>query len=196
LLQHLIAALVAYGIWGILLLAFIDSAGIPVAMGMDALVVLVAVKAPEQAYWGAAMAVAGSLAGNLALFAASRKGGKLWGKRPSKTDHPKRFRVWFQRYGLATVFIPAVVPVIPLPLKVFVISAGVLRTPLRSFLAVILAARVLRYFGEAWLGVRLGRDSMTFLHEHVWAFTAGAVTLVLLVVLLARLNHRLSGGRV
>jgi hypothetical protein len=32
-------------------LAFIDSAGIPVASGMDALVILVAAKAPSRACW-------------------------------------------------------------------------------------------------------------------------------------------------
>ncbi len=49
---------------------------------------------------------------------------------------------------LATVFIPALLP-IPLPLKIFVITAGVLRTPVRSFVAVIVAARAIRYYGEA-----------------------------------------------
>ncbi len=53
-------------------------------------------------------------------------------------DKPQKFRQWFQRYGLVTVFIPAVVPFIPLPLKVFVVSAGVLHTGLAQFLAVML----------------------------------------------------------
>ena len=38
-LARLTAALIAYGPFGILVLAFIDSAGIPVASGMDALVI-------------------------------------------------------------------------------------------------------------------------------------------------------------
>jgi len=56
-----------------------------------------------------------------------------------------------------------VAPFIPLPLKVFVISAGALRTPFARFLAVILVARVIRFFGEAWLGLQLGRDAQGFL---------------------------------
>src|ERR1022692_353342 len=44
-LAKLTAVLIAYGPAGILVLAFIDSAGIPVASGMDALVILVAAKA-------------------------------------------------------------------------------------------------------------------------------------------------------
>ncbi|HWB98742.1 MAG TPA: VTT domain-containing protein [Bryobacteraceae bacterium] len=188
-------ALVDYGVWGILLLAFIDSAGIPVAMGMDALVVLIAAKAPEQAYLGAAMAVLGSLVGNVFLFTASRKGGSKLLQDPPEPGNPQRFRAWFQRYGLATVFIPALVPVIPLPLKVFVISAGVFRTSLRSFLSVILVARVIRYFGEAWLGVRVGMESTSYLREHVWTMTGAAVGLVAVTIVVLRLNERWRRSR-
>jgi len=46
-LAKLTAALIAFGPIGILILAFIDSAGIPVASGMDALVIVVAAKAPR-----------------------------------------------------------------------------------------------------------------------------------------------------
>jgi membrane protein DedA with SNARE-associated domain len=69
---------------------------------------------------------------------------------------------------MLTVFIPAVVPVLPLPLKVFVISAAALKTPFGKFLTVILLARVIRYFGEAYLGIQLGEDAQTFLARHIW----------------------------
>jgi membrane protein YqaA with SNARE-associated domain len=69
-LAKLTAALVAYGPLGILVLAFIDSAGIPVASGMDALVILVAAKAPSRALLAASMGVLGSLIGNVVLFVA------------------------------------------------------------------------------------------------------------------------------
>ena len=38
-----------------------------------------------------------------------------------------RFRQCFQRFGLVTVYVPALMPV-PMPLKFLVISAGALRT--------------------------------------------------------------------
>lgn len=87
-----------------------------------------------------------------------------------------RFRDWFHRYGLITVFVPALVP-IPMPLKLFVISAGVLGTSTLQFASVLFAARILRYFGEAWLGIRVGRDSPKFLASHAWHFIGGAVAL-------------------
>ena len=91
-----------------------------------------------------------------------------------------KFQNWFRRYGIVTVFVPALVP-IPLPLKLFVISAGVLGTSLTEFVVVVLVARVLRYFGEAWLGIRLGQESSKFITSHGVDFLAGAVLLALVL---------------
>jgi membrane protein DedA with SNARE-associated domain len=170
------ATVSAWGPWGILLLAFIDSAGIPVAVGIDALVILVAAQAPGRAWLAVTMAVLGSMAGNILLFLAARKGGSRFVEAAPTPGKPRRFRQWFNRYGLVTVFIPALVP-IPLPLKVFVITAGVLHTPLGEFVLVVLAARVLRYGGEAWLGYKLGQNSVAYLTQHVWEMTIGAMLL-------------------
>jgi membrane protein YqaA with SNARE-associated domain len=187
-------ALISCGPWGLLLLAFLDSAGIPVAAGMDAVVILVAANAPQRAYLGAALAVLGSVAGNLVLFTASRAG-RRWTRKEEEAlapGEPGRFELWFRRFGLVTIFVPAVVPVVPLPLKVFVISAGVMRAPLPSFLAVIVAARVARYFGEAYLGIQLGQASMGWLKAHVWsmAWIALALCLSVSAILLWRERRR------
>ena len=102
---------------------------------------------------------------------------------------PRRFHDWFQRYGLLTVFIPAMMP-IPLPLKIFVISAAIARTPLRSFMAAIVVGRAIRYFGEAYLGVALGRDSLPFLRAHTWPLIAGAVVLFAALYAVVMLKER------
>ncbi|HTT65548.1 MAG TPA: VTT domain-containing protein [Bryobacteraceae bacterium] len=193
-LAKLTAALVAYGPLGILVLAFIDSAGIPLASGMDALVILVAVKAPSRAAFAASMGVLGSLIGNVALFLGARAGARRFVKTPQPGDK-QRFRDWFDRYGLLTIFIPCLLP-IPLPLKVFVISAAVLRTPLRTFVLVIVLGRSIRYFGEAYLGVRLGEGSAQFLRAHTWHLLAGAVALfAVLYVLMMVVERRRRGQR-
>lgn len=175
-LRHLTDVLLAWGPAGILLLAILDSAGVPVAGVFDALLVLVAVERPSIAWLCAALAVAGSTGGNVILFMAARRGGRIFMEKAAPGGRGERFRDWFARYGLITVFVPALVP-IPMPLKLFVISAGVLRTSLTQFLTVILVARVVRYFGLAWLGVTLGRESTRFLKSHAWAFAVGAVGL-------------------
>lgn len=198
-LAKLTAILVSYGPWGVLLLAFIDSAGVPVSAGMDALIVLVAAQSPSRAYLAASLAVAGSLSGNLVLFMAARKGLRRFVKEVPQPGDKRRFREWFRRYGLLTVFIPAFVP-IPLPLKVFVISAGVFHSPVRSFVAVIVLARVMRYFGEAYLGAKLGEEGAAeFFRTHTWSFIIGAVGMFLVLYALLKWTEwrrrRAEGGR-
>jgi membrane protein YqaA with SNARE-associated domain len=187
-LAKITAALVAYGPIGILLLAFIDSAGIPVATGMDALVILVAAKDPSRAYLAASLGVLGSLIGNLVLFLAARRGARRF-IRDVPHPAPRGFRHWFERYGLLTVFIPAAIP-IPLPTKIFVISAGVLRHSLPNFVVVILVGRALRYFGEAYLGMKLGQHSGAFLRAHSGWLIAGAVALFVVLYAVMRLMER------
>ncbi|MDP9170918.1 MAG: hypothetical protein M3N54_09905, partial [Acidobacteriota bacterium] len=104
-----------------------------------------------------------------------------------------KFRQWFKRYGLITVFVPALLP-IPLPLKLFVISAGVLGTSGAQFAAVLITARILRYFGEAWLGIRLGRDSTRFLTGHAWQFVSAAAALFLVLYGFVLIRERVRSG--
>ena len=187
-LETLTNLLVSYGPFGLLLLAFLDSAGIPLSAGMDAIVILVAAKTPSHAWLGAGLAVLGSMMGNTLLFLASRHGSR-WVRKEREIvtpGSPSRLRVWFNRYGLMTIFVPALVPIIPLPLKAFVICAGTMRMKLPPFLAVILVARVIRYFGEAYLGVKIGHRSMEFLRHHVWTMLAIAVGFCVLVFGVAR----------
>lgn len=188
------ATIATWGVWGVLLLAFIDSAGVPIPVGMDALVILMGVKAPEMVWIAATLAVLGSLAGNLVLFFAARKGGARFVAEAAAPGRKQRFRGWFARYGLATVFVPALVP-IPLPLKVFVVTAGVLRTPVRDFVVVIVAARAIRYYGEAYLGVKLGEESVTFLKDNVWTMVAIAAGLFAVIYALLRWNDRYLKSR-
>jgi len=187
LLYKIGAILFAYGPWGILLLSVIDSVGIPLPAAMDVLLIGLAaesVKAPHHAYFAALMAVAGSVGGNVALFMAARRGARWLQKSEPPPGKRQRFREWFARYGLLTVFVPAVTPAPPLPLKVFVISAGALRTPFYRFLVVVTLARAIRFFGEAWLGLVLGKDAQGFLTRHGWALTGTAAGLTIALYLI------------
>ena len=179
-LRHLTDALIAWGPAGILLLSILDSSGVPVAGVFDALLILIAVEQPSVAWLCAGMAVAGSTVGNVILFWMARKGGQGFMNKAAPEGRAAKFRQWFRRYGMVTVLVPALVP-IPMPLKLFVISAGATGTALGEFVAVVLIARVLRYFGEAWLGITLGRESTRFLTTHAWDFVAGGVALFLVL---------------
>lgn len=177
-LRHFTDALVAWGPAGILLLSILDSSGVPVAGVFDALLILIAAERPSIAWLCASLAVAGSMVGNIILFSTARRGGRRFMSKAAPEGRAAKFREWFQRYGMVTVFVPALMP-IPMPLKLFVISAGVMGTSMARFLTIVLIARSLRYFGAAWLGVTLGRESAGFLKTHAWVFIAGAAAIFL-----------------
>jgi membrane protein DedA with SNARE-associated domain len=182
LLTKISVALVAYGPVGVLLLALMDSLGLPLPAVLDLLLLDVAVHSthtPGRAYFTALLALVGSLAGNIALFQGARHGRRLFSRKEPAPGERRRFQEWFHRYGLLTVFVPAVVPFVPLPLKVFVISAGALHTHFRRFTAVVLLARVIRYFGMAWLALQLGADAHGFLVHNAWAMVGVALAVAL-----------------
>jgi membrane protein YqaA with SNARE-associated domain len=192
-LAKLSVVLGAYGPWGLFLLCAADSFGVPLPAVPDLLMVGIATgsaKSPHHAWFAALMAVLGSIAGNVGLYVAARHGAAWLRKTEPPPGKRTKFHAWFHQYGLLTVFVPAAVPFVPLPLKVFVVSAGALRTPFDRFLAVIVLARVIRYFGEAWLGLALGAGALGFLTRNGWALAGAASALALAMFLVMRLLDR------
>ena len=188
------ALLQTYGPWGIFVLALLDSMGIPLPTMTDIILLGVGVESahtPSRAYLAALMALIGSLIGNAILFHAARQGRRLFSKpEDAVIGKPQRFQGWFRRYGLLTVFVPAVVPIAPLPLKVFVISAGAFHTPFGLFMAVILTARIIRYFGMAYLALQLGADARGFLTRNGWTLVGIAIGLAFLLYIAMRWRER------
>jgi membrane protein DedA with SNARE-associated domain len=180
----------SWGLPGIFLLAVFDSAGIPLPAAVDVLVAALAAVNPRLAYAAAALAVAGSTLGCMILFYIARKGGQGYLERHTQSGWARRLRLWFRRYGLVAVFIPLLLPVPPLPTKVFVISAGALGSSPLAFLLVVLAARTSRYFGLAWLGAQLGEHSLAWLGSHGWHLSIIAVLLFVFLILLVQFTER------
>lgn len=151
------------------------------------LVVLAAVK-PSQAYVNAAVAVLGSLIGGTALFLIARKGGEEYLERYTTRGRGARLRAWFMEYGMITVFIPALVP-IPLPLKIFILSAGALEVPPLRFILVFAFARIPRYLILAWLGTKLGAATWPYIRAHMWQLTLASVALFVALYVAIRILH-------
>ncbi|MBV8818482.1 MAG: VTT domain-containing protein [Acidobacteriaceae bacterium] len=169
--------LVALGPVGTLMVSALDSAGIPMVGGVDALLIVVAVTSPSAAYLSAALAVAGSVAGSLVLFMIARKGGEAYLDKHTVSRRGLGLKSWFLEYGLLTVFVPAVVPIVPMPMKIFVLSAGALGVSPWVFSLVLGVARVIRYFIIAWMSLRLGSGTLPYLRQHLWQLVALAIGL-------------------
>lgn len=161
------AKLVAWGPPGLFLLTLLDSAGVPIPGVVDALLIFLASKSPSMAFAYAGLALLGSVLGCLFLFFLARKGGEKFLDKHTATGRGARFRAWYVHYGLITVFIPAV-SVIPMPMKIAVFCAGALGVRVPAFVAVIVAARAIRYGALAWLGQQMGENALTWINQHKW----------------------------
>ena len=186
-MDRLIELLTAWGPLGAFLVATLDSAGVPLPASVDALLITVAAVNPQAAWMAVLLAVIGSFAGNLFLFSVARKGGVAFLARYTVSARGKKLRGWFQRYGLIAVFIPTLVPIVPLPMKVFVLSAGALGVKMRAFLLTILLGRIPRFIAMAYLGMQLGENSMGWLQDHAWHLTAIAAGLFVFLFALVKL---------
>jgi len=183
------ALLLSMGPFGMFVVCLVDGAGLPNPSGPDIILVLFATADPGNAFLGAAFGVVGSLLGNYILYSIARKGGEIYLSKHTEGERGRKFREWFNHYGLVTVFVPGLVP-IPMPLKAFVICSGALRVNPLHFLGVLGLARAVRYFGLAWLGITLGKQSQAWLAAHLWYFIGSVVVLGASLFLLIRIAER------
>jgi membrane protein YqaA with SNARE-associated domain len=156
---------------------------------VDALLIAVSTVEPHNAYVGATCATIGSIVGSYLLFAIARKGGHVMLAKQTSRGAGLRLRNWFERYGLLTVFIPALSP-IPMPMKIPVFCAGALEVRARSFLAVVALARCIRYFSLAYLGQQYGRDTLRFVLSHWVTVLVLVVVLCVFPIVLLRIVNR------
>jgi uncharacterized membrane protein YdjX (TVP38/TMEM64 family) len=185
-MKKLLATIVSWGAPGLFFAALLDGAGLTIPGGVDVLVVYLAANRPNEILFLAALAVLGSTIGNTILFSIARKGGELFLDKRSGSRASRKFRQWFEQYGLLTVFISALVPLPVMPMKIFVFCSGALGIPLRRFLPVFLAGRIPRYIALAYLGSLMGNDALTYLRAHVWHLTLFAAVLFVVLWLMIR----------
>lgn len=182
--------LIAWGPFGIFAAALLDSAGVPSPGGTDALILLVAIARPDSAPLCAILAILGSVLGSAIFHAIVSKGGEKLLNQQTASPRKAKFRAWFQRYGLASVFVCALVPIPVMPLKVMAISACALGVSRIRYLLVILAARVPRYAAMAYLGAQLGENSNAWLKSHLWQMGIGSLALFVALYILLKLSEK------
>lgn len=166
-MRQLVATLTEWGPSGLFLFALLDGAGLPMPGGVDVLVVFLASKGLWGVWSLSTVAVIGSAAGNLLLFAIARAGGHRYLDKRTTSGNASRFRRWFQHYGLLTVFVSALVPLPVMPMKIFVLCAGALGSTVPAFLGAFVTARLIRYTGLAYLGSHMGENALAYVGSHL-----------------------------
>ena len=163
---------------GLALLAFADSSFISLPEVADVLLVVQVVRDPGWWWYYGMLVTVGSVAGCFVLYELARRGGEAFLKKGfSQATIDKSYR-WFKRYGVLAIILPSIMPP-PVPLKIFLLLAGMSGMPRLTFLAAITAGRSLRYIGEAFLAVRYGQDALTIVQRNL-----GRVGIALTVVVL------------
>jgi membrane protein YqaA with SNARE-associated domain len=188
-MRKFVSQMAALGPSGLFVLALADSAGIPLPGGVSALLILISSTRPELALQAAAFALVGSVLGCTILFYLMRMGGQHYLERATSGPRGRRFRRWFDRYGMITVFIPAMSP-IPMPFKPFVAMSGVLGVNFSAFLSTVCLARGIHYFGLAILCRRLGANSGTWLKANYLPLSIGVAALTVIMFLAAHFLNK------
>lgn len=189
--------LVAWGPFGIFAAALIESAGVPSPSGTDALILLVTIARPESWILCGLLAVAGSLIGSVIFHALVSKGGEALLRKKTSSPRGAKLKAWFERYGMASVFVCALVPLPFMPLKVMAVCACGFGVPRSRYLGVMAAARLPRYLAIAYLGSQLGENSNAWLRAHLWHMGGLAAALFIGIYALLKFsdNQRATPAR-
>jgi membrane protein YqaA with SNARE-associated domain len=169
--------LVVYGIWGLFSISFLDSSFVPLPVFNDLALILLASQHPSRAVFYAFGSTTGSVLGCYLLYAISRRGGKyLWRKATPRVI--ARAKRWLERNDFVALLVACLLPP-PVPLKIFVLTAGILQVNPLHFAVAMLVGRGLRFGADAWLGARYGPQAQAYLKENLgWASMAVVVLVV------------------
>jgi len=151
---------------GLALVAFADSSFISLPEVADVLLVVQVVKDPKWWWYYGALVTAGSVLGCWILYELARRGGEAFLKKGFSQKTIDKSFVWFKKFGVLAIVLPSLCPP-PVPLKIFLLLAGMSGMSRLTFLVAITSARALRYVGEAFLALRYGRDALAIVQRNL-----------------------------
>lgn len=190
-MRHIGDLLISWGPLGLLVVALVENGGVPAPAGTDVVLLFLSAARPADAWLCAALATIGSLIGSAFFFELMRRGGEKVLARYATRPSTARFHAWALRYGLVTVFVCALVPLPGLPFKFFVACAGAMGVKRSRFLIVLTIARIPRFLGLAYLGLKFGQaGGAAWLKGHVWYLIVFTILLAAILTLWARRTER------
>jgi len=176
---------------GLFFVAFIDASVLSLPEVNDILIVYMVTKSPSFLLYYAAMATAGSIGGSLVVYYLGRKGGEALLRRQFSREQIDRMQGRFTRYGMAAVVVPAMLPP-PVPLKLFVLGAGVAGMPAGRFAWAVGIGRGVRYLAEGILAFYYGAAAFEYIKRHAAgvALWGGALAAAVLLAYYWRRQRR------
>jgi|GEM_PF-601958 len=174
--------------------AIVDSSFFSLPEGNDILLVAFVYLKPYWTIWFVFISAVGSLIGSLMLFSMGRKGGDLLIRKRFSAAVVVRTRVWFEKYDIWAILVPCVLPP-PMPFKLFVIMAGVLKFSYTRFSVAVFLGRIIRYGTWGVLTVIFRDQIQVFMREHLLALGMAVILLLLLTGLSFWLYRRFTRSR-
>lgn len=150
---------------GLILLALLDNSVIPLPGSMDIATILLAAHNHHLWIYYAVMATAGAVLGGYLTYQMARKGGKKMVENRISKKKADRVYATFERWGFASVAIPAVLPP-PFPIVPMLLASGALQYPRKKFLGALAVGRGARYSILAYLGAHYGRNITRFFSQY------------------------------
>jgi membrane protein YqaA with SNARE-associated domain len=183
-----IAFLKTLGGWGVLALAGIDSAAIPIPL--DALVAGYVFSNPGHAWVYVIAGAIGSSLGSLIPYYLGRAGGELFLLKRIDEAKLQRIRDRFERQEFLALMVPAMLPP-PTPFKLLVFSAGVFEMKPVPFLLAIISGRLVRFGLLSVLTVIFGpeivAETKLLIKTHPWYLALIGIALILVCYFVYRL---------
>ncbi len=165
LVDHVKALAVTLGAPGLFILSFLDSSFLSLPEATDLMVIWMVTQHKNRLLLYAGSATLGSILGCFALYELGRTGGETLLRSRMKSGALERASRLFQRYGLMSVLIPAILPP-PTPFKAFVLLAGVTAISRAEFAVAVGLGRGVRYFGEGLLAEAYGEQAIDFVRRN------------------------------
>lgn len=156
-------AVAKLGLWGVGLVALLDSSSIPVPM--DAILAVYIWNNKHHFVLCCLLAAIGSAIGGLLPYGLGRAGGELFLLKRVDRARFERMRTRFERQEFLAVMIPSMLPP-PAPWKVFVFGAGVFEMRVLPFMLAVFVGRMVRWLILSALVLELGPGAADLVAHH------------------------------
>lgn len=192
-----LAVLAPFGAWGILLLAAIDSAAIPLPF-LDPLIVSYGVQNHARAVLYCFVAALGSAIGSMLPYYLGRAGGEIFLLKRINRERYERLRDRFEKQEFLAIMLPAMCPP-PMPVKLFELAAGVFEMRPVSYFLAIGCGKFVRFLIESILVIVYGpailSTALQVMHRHsnLVLTSAGLLVLAIAVYVMRKIFARRAG---
>ena len=191
-LQTFAEWLVTLGPLGLFAISLIDSAGLPLPGGPDAVMILLSARSHALVPLYAIAASLGSTIGCAVMYSVARRAGML-ALRKIKPARRARIENLLGRYDMLAIMATAILPP-PFPFKPFVLSAGVFKLKRSRFIIAVFTGRLVRFTMEGLLAIAFGEAAGEQIKRHGLKVLLVVVVAATLLIVFNILRSRRARG--